>query len=124
MLDLTKKKCVPCEGRSGSEEPSGSKRGTAPLQGTQIQEYLSQLKTAWEVIDGKRIRKEFKFRDFKEALDFVNKAGELAERENHHPDIELGWGRVVIELSTHAIGGLSENDFILASKIELLYEKE
>lgn len=98
-----------------------------PLQGTQIQEYLSQLKTSWEVVDGNpstglgaRIRKEFKFKNFKEALDFVNKVGDIAEQENHHPDIFLAWGRVAIELNTHAIDGLSENDFILAAKIEQL----
>ncbi len=106
MTDLTQKKCVPCEG------------GTVPLQEAQIQEYLSQLKTAWGVIEQKKIRKEFKFKDFKEALNFVNQVGELAEQENHHPDISLAWGKVVIELSTHAINGLSENDFILAAKIE------
>ena len=106
MTDLVQKKCVPCEG------------GTIPLQSAQIQEYLSQLKTAWDVIEQKKIRKEFKFKDFKEALDFVNKVGELAEQENHHPDISLAWGKVVVELSTHAINGLSENDFILAAKIE------
>ncbi|MBI4122823.1 MAG: 4a-hydroxytetrahydrobiopterin dehydratase [Parcubacteria group bacterium] len=106
MTDLAQKKCAACEG------------GTAPLRGAQIQEYLSQLTTPWEIVDGITIRKEFKFKNFKEALDFVNKVGELAEQENHHPDIELGWGRVAIDLSTHAIGGLSENDFILAAKIE------
>ncbi len=98
-----------------------------PLQGTQIQEYLSQLTMPWEVADGNpstglgaRIRKEFRFKNFKEALDFVNKVGDIAEQENHHPDIFLAWGKVVVELSTHAIGGLSENDFILAAKIESL----
>lgn len=90
------------------------------MQEAQIQEYLSQLKTTWEVVDGIKIRKEFKFKNFKEALDFVNKVGELAEQENHHPDISLAWGKVVIELSTHAVNGLSENDFILAAKIEFL----
>ncbi len=108
MTDLTQKKCVPCEG------------GAAPLQEAQIQEYCSQLKTTWEVLGGVTIRREFKFKDFMEALDFVNRVGEVAEHENHHPDISLAWGKVVIDLSTHAIGGLSENDFILAAKIESL----
>lgn len=94
------------------------------MQEAQIQEYCSQLKTTWEALGGIKIRKEFKFKNFKEALDFVNRVGEVAEQKNHHPDISLAWGKVVIELSTHAIHGLSENDFILASKIELLYEKE
>ena len=100
------------------------------MQAKQIEEYLNQLPLAgkgWDVIDGNpltglgaSIRKEFNFKNFKEALDFVNKIGELAEQENHHPDIFLAWGKVIAELSTHAIGGLSENDFILAAKIESL----
>lgn len=73
--------------------------------------------------DGKEIEKEFTFLDFKSALDFVNKIGALAEVEGHHPDIELGWGRVEVELSTHAIGGLSVNDFILAAKINSLQQE-
>ena len=67
--------------------------------------------------DAKSISKNFKFKDFKEALAFVNKVGDIAESEGHHPDIELGWGKVTITLSTHAIGGLSQNDFIVAAKI-------
>ncbi len=81
--------------------------------------YLEEVKD-WKVEDGKKLKREFKFKDFKEALAFVNKIGETAEEESHHPDIELGWGRVAVELSTHAIGGLSVNDFILAAKIDKL----
>lgn len=81
--------------------------------------YLDEIKE-WKVIDGKKIRREFKFKDFKEALAFVNKIGEIAEEEGHHPDIELGYGRVAVNLSTHAIGGLSTNDFIVAAKIDRL----
>ena len=81
--------------------------------------YLEEVKD-WKVEDGKKIKREFKFEDFKSALAFVNKIGEIAEEEGHHPDIELGWGRVGVELSTHAIGGLSTNDFILAAKIDKL----
>ena len=105
-MDLTNQKCVPCEG------------GTKPLTREEIKPYLENVK-GWTVKDdGKKIEKKFKFKDFKEALAFVNQIGEIAEEEGHHPDIELGYGKVEIELSTHAIGGLSVNDFILAAKID------
>ncbi len=107
-MDLTHQKCVPCEG------------GTKPLAKEEARPYLEEVKT-WELKDGdKRIERKFKFKDFKEALDFVNKIGQIAEEEGHHPDIEFGWGRVDIELTTHAIKGLSVNDFILAAKINKL----
>lgn len=106
---LTEKKCMPCEG------------GVQPFTEAQIQEYLSQLKTGWEVLDAKKIHKNFRFQDFKEAMGFLNKVADIAEQENHHPDMRVfGYKNVEIELSTHAIGGLSENDFILAAKIEQL----
>jgi len=106
-MALTDKKCVPCEG------------AVQPFTEAQIKEYLAELKTEWQVIDGKKIQKKFKFKDFKDAVAFVNKVAELAEKEGHHPDIRIfGWNNVEIELFTHAISGLSENDFILASKIE------
>lgn len=78
----------------------------------------------WQPEDeGKKIEKEFTFLDFITALDFVNKIGAIAEEEGHHPEIELGWGKVEVELSTHAIGGLSVNDFILAAKINRLQQE-
>ncbi len=105
-MDLHNKKCVPCEG------------GTKPFDTDEINKYLSIVK-GWIVKDGIKIIKEFKFKDFKEALNFVNKVGEKAEQENHHPNIYLyGWNKVRITLTTHAIKGLSINDFILASKID------
>ena len=85
-----------------------------------IRTFLGQLQAGWEVVDGKGIKKEFKFKDFTESLAFVNKVAEIAEEEGHHPDILLSYGRVVIELSTHDIGGLSEKDFTVAGRIELL----
>lgn len=85
-----------------------------------IKEYLSQLKFEWEVLELKKIRKEFTFKNFQEAMVFVNKIAEVAEQEDHHPDIHIFYRKVVIELWTHAVGGLSENDFILAAKIETL----
>ena len=109
MDDLTQKHCVPCEG------------GVDPFTPEEIEKYNSVLATPWDVVDHKKIKREFKFKDFKEALDFINKVGELAESENHHPDIFLhNYKKVDITLSTHAIGGLSGNDFILAAKIDKL----
>lgn len=107
-MDLISQKCVPCEG------------GTKPLTKEEANPYLEEVKN-WQLEeDDKKIERKFKFKDFKEALDFVNKVGEIAEQEGHHPDIELGYGKVEIELWTHAIGGLSVNDFILAAKINKL----
>ncbi len=84
-------------------------------------EGFAQEVDGWILKDGaKKIEKEIKFKNFAEALAFVNKVGAVAEEENHHPDIELGWGKVQITLMTHSIGGLSENDFILAAKIDAL----
>lgn len=109
MSSLTERKCGPCEG------------GVLPFNKEQIQEYLGQLSSAWEVKDDKKITKKFKFQNFREAMNFVSKIAALAEGEGHHPDIRIfGYRNVEIELSTHAIGGLSENDFILAAKIEQL----
>ena len=105
---LTKQKCVPCEG------------GTKPLDKKGIETYQLMLKTPWEVEDEKKIEKKFKFKDFVEAMAFVNKVAEIAESEGHHPDIKISYNKVNISLTTHAIGGLSVNDFILASKIDEL----
>ena len=89
-----------------------------PLTRAQFAPYLSTL-PEWSVIDDRRIEKIFKFGTFADALAFVNKVGAIAEENGHHPDINLfGWNKVTITLSTHAIDGLSENDFILASKID------
>lgn len=107
-MDLAQKKCIPCEA------------GTPPIQGGDIPTYLEQLKLDWKVIAGKKIQREFAFKDFKEAMMFVNKVADIAEAEGHHPDIAIHYNKVMIELSTHAIDGLSENDFIVASKIEAL----
>jgi 4a-hydroxytetrahydrobiopterin dehydratase len=107
-MDLSQKKCKPCEG------------GTQPFDTQQIGEY-GKLVADWHVDDvGRVISKEYVFLDFKSALAFVDAIGALAEQEGHHPDVRLSWGRVVIELTTHAIHGLSENDFILAYKIDQL----
>ena len=107
-MKLIEKKCVPCEG------------GVPPFKGEEIQEYLDQLQGEWEVENGKKIKYKFEFPGFKEAIEFVNRVANLAEKENHHPNIRIYYNKVVIELTTHSIGGLSENDFILAAKIEQL----
>lgn len=108
MSELAEKKCVACEG------------GVAPLNRTEGEILLKQLKE-WRLSgDARWISKQFKFKDFKEALEFTNKVGEIAESEGHHPDIQLSWGTVVIELTTHAIKGLSQNDFIIAAKVDLI----
>ena len=110
IMDLTKKKCEPCEG------------GTKPFDEAEVRKYLSLLKTEWELIDEeeKKIRKKYKFDTFRQAMNFINKVADLAEQENHHPNIFNSYNRVTITLWTHAIGGLAVNDFILASKIELI----
>lgn len=104
--DPIHKKCVPCEG------------GTKPLERAEIDVYMSYLKTQWDVIDDKKITQKFKFKDFKESMEFVNKLAAIAEEEGHHPDITINYNKVTLELMTHAIGGLSVNDFIMARKIE------
>jgi len=107
--ELTRKHCVPCEG------------GIPPVPAEQVRELLSGL-PGWKLSsDGKRIRREWRGEDFTTALDFFDRVGQLAEEEAHHPDLHLtGYRHVAIELSTHAIDGLSENDFILAAKIDQL----
>lgn len=106
MATLTEKRCKPCE------------KGTAPLTETEIQPFLRELDEEWEVVRNHHLERTFKFKNFREALEFTNKVGEIAERENHHPDICLSWGKVTVTLWTHAIDGLSENDFILAAKCD------
>ena len=101
---LADKKCVPCEG------------GTPPLSEEKSRAYLSELGEGWALEEGKLVR-TFKFRRFVEAIAFVNRVAEIAEAEGHHPNITINYNRVRLELFTHAIKGLSENDFILAAKI-------
>jgi 4a-hydroxytetrahydrobiopterin dehydratase len=108
MVDLKEKKCVPCEG------------GVPPLGEKDIRELLEQLPPDWKVTDNKKISKTFQFEDFKRGMAFAQEIARVAELENHHPDICISYKEVNVELSTHAINGLSENDFILAAKIENL----
>jgi 4a-hydroxytetrahydrobiopterin dehydratase len=104
---LADKKCVPCRG------------GVPPLRGEELKKLHENI-PEWEVVSEHHLHREFRFPDFKQALDFVNRVGAIAEQEGHHPDILLAWGKVGITLWTHTIDGLTESDFILAAKIDRL----
>lgn len=108
MTNLASKHCVPCRG------------GVPPLTGEALREFSSQL-PSWKVVEEHHLAKTFVFPDFRSALDFVVRIGEVAEREGHHPDLCLSWGRVDVQIFTHKIKGLTESDFILAAKIDQLY---
>lgn len=101
--ELTQKKCVPCEG------------GVPPMSDEKAQEMLKQT-PGWEKKE-KKIERTFEFKDFIEAMKFVNKVADLANQEDHHPDFHIHWNKVRLVLWTHAVGGLSENDFIMAAKV-------
>jgi len=107
-MDIGKKKCEPCEG------------GIPPLKAGEVDEYMKELQGGWTVADNRKISKEYSFVNYRHTMDFVNRVADLAEEEGHHPDMHVCYGRVVIDLWTHAIGGLSENDFIVAWKIDRL----
>lgn len=106
--DLAKKKCIPCQG------------GLPPLKGEELAKFQKQLGNGWQVVDEHHLEKDFAFPDFRKALDYTNRVGALAEREGHHPDIYLAWGKVKLIIWTHKIDGLTESDFILAAKCDLL----
>ena len=109
MNDLANKKCIPCEGN------------IPPFKIEEIQNYLKKI-DGWTVnqdkLDGFHLLKDFKFENFIQSQKFVNKVGEIAEKEGHHPDLWFGWGYAKIKIYTHAIKGLAESDFILAAKID------
>ena len=109
MSDLLKKKCVPCEG------------GVNPFDISEIYKYQKKV-DGWSLNENKEkiffLEKDFKFKNFIESQNFVNKVGNISEQENHHPDISFGWGYCKIKIFTHAIKGLAESDFILAAKID------
>ena len=107
MNELAERQCVPCRG------------GVPPLAEDKVRELQKQL-DGWEVVNNHHLSKEFKFGDFKETQAFVNRVGEIAEEQWHHPDICYGWGRAGITIWTHKIDGLTESDFILAAKIDQL----
>src|SRR5262245_31687559 len=101
-MELAEKRCVPCRG------------GVPPLKNEQLDAMKSQL-PSWEVVNDHHLQKTFTFPDFQKALDFVNRAGAIAEAEGHHPDLFLSWGKVEVKTWTHKIDGLTESDFILAA---------
>jgi 4a-hydroxytetrahydrobiopterin dehydratase len=105
--DLAGKKCKPCEG------------GVEPLSGAEARALLEQV-PGWELVDEAFIRRRFKFIDFRQAQSWLNAVADIAENEDHHPDIQWSYNKVTIDLSTHSIGGLSQNDYILAAKINEL----
>jgi 4a-hydroxytetrahydrobiopterin dehydratase len=108
MSSLADKTCVPCRG------------GVPPLKEKALAEIHRQLPepAEWEIVNEHHLTRAYKFPDFRTALAFVNKVGELAEEQGHHPDILLGWGKAEITTWTHAVDGLTESDFILAAKID------
>lgn len=112
MSVLADKHCEPC------------KDDALPLAGELLDRHLEDLGGNWLLINDHHIEKEFPFKNFQEGLIFTNKVAEICESEGHHPDIHLTWGKVRILLWTHKINGLSSNDFILASKIDLIYNQE
>ena len=110
-MNLADKHCVPCRG------------GVPPLKGEELNKLASQV-SDWKVVDEHHISKTFIFPDFKQALDFVNRVGGVAEAEGHHPDLALSWGRVDVKTYTHKIDGLTESDFILAAKVDREFFKK
>lgn len=106
--ELTNEQCVPCQA------------GTPPLTGTALRTIREKLGPGWDLIGEHHLEKEFNFRNFRDALAFTNRVGELAEQQNHHPDIYLTWGKVRISTWTHKVDGLTQNDFVLAAKIDHL----
>jgi 4a-hydroxytetrahydrobiopterin dehydratase len=106
MSELAAMECVPCKG------------GVPPLQGKEIEELQTRLGGDWRVEREHHLEKEFTFKDFREALDFTNRIGEIAEQQGHHPNICLTWGKVTVQIWTHKIQGLTESDFVLAAKID------
>ena len=106
MSDLAKKTCIPCKG------------GVPPLKGSKLDDLLEKLKNDWKIIKEHHLEKEYSFKNFKDALNFTIKVGELAENQGHHPDVFLAWGKVKLTIWTHKIDGLTESDFIFAAKAD------
>lgn len=108
MSELAKLECVPCRG------------GIPPLRGKELADLLEKLGGGWRVVDEHHLEKEYRFKDFREALVFTNRVAELAEAQGHHPDIYLAWGKVRLAIWTHKIDGLTESDFVFAAKADNL----
>ena len=111
-MELSDKRCVPC-------------RGGVPAMGAEEAERLVSLVPGWTLEEeAKGIRREFRFRNFAEAMQFARRVGEIAEAEGHHPDLSVGWGYCTVRFRTHSIRGLHENDFIMAAKVNRLLQSE
>ncbi len=108
MTALSEKECIPCKG------------GIPPLKGNELATLAEELNGGWQVMNEHHLEKEYKFKDFRDALAFVNKVGELAEAQGHHPDIYLAWGKARLTIWTHKIDGLTESDFVFAAKADRL----
>ncbi len=106
QCELAKKDCVPCRG------------GVAPLKGEALRRLADELGGGWRVVEGHHLEKTYDFEDFRGALAFTNRLGEIAEQQGHHPDIHLSWGKVRVGVHTHKIDGLTESDFVLAAKFD------
>lgn len=106
--ELFEMECVPCKG------------GIPPLKGDILYQLHAQLDPNWKIINDHHLERDFKFKNFRDALTFTNRVGELAEAQGHHPDISLGWGRAGLKVWTHKIDGLTESDFIFAAKVDRL----
>ena len=112
MTELADQHCVPCEG------------GVQPLTRAESEKYLGRIAPGWALTDdGKELRREFKFKGYNKTIGFVNALAWIANAEGHHPDLEVSYDRCVVRWSTHAIGGLSENDFICAAKTSKLLDR-
>ena len=107
-MDLHKKKCLPCEG------------GIPPMEEDEINQFLKEIDGRWKSIDNHHLERTWEFEDFENALNFVNKTGQICEKEGHHANYELGWGFVKIIIWTHKIDGLTSSDFVLAAKFDQL----
>ncbi len=105
--ELAARHCVPC------------RKGTPPLDAAAVAVLVTAV-PEWKVAEGKRLERDFKFKDFRSALAFADRVGAVADAENHHPDLRVSWGRTGVTIWTHAAGGLTENDFVLAAKIDVL----
>jgi 4a-hydroxytetrahydrobiopterin dehydratase len=108
-MTLADKDCVPCRG------------GVPPLGADEVTRWLAELEPGWQATnDGRRLRREWKRPDFRSALEAANRIGELADAQDHHPDLNIAWGRLVVEIWTHTIDGLTESDFVFAAKCDRL----
>jgi 4a-hydroxytetrahydrobiopterin dehydratase len=108
MTGLADRSCIPCKG------------GVAPLAGEALARLHGELGGGWELVGGHHLEKEFRFKDFRQALEFVDRVGEMSEEQGHHPEIFFTWGKARLKIYTHKIDGLTESDFVWAAKAERL----